>query len=417
MKNENIRRCRGTRDLLPEDMQGFRFISDVFRSACVSWGYQEVRTPVLEYLHLFTATGTLTPAMLGRVYSFLDWDGWSGERVVLRPDGTIPVVRLYIENLLDRGVARLFYVTQVFAFEATGRENRERWQCGVELLGDARVASDVEVISLAVDVFGGLGLDGVELRLSHTGLIRAIVTQLGLEKEEEARLIARVFEGDWSALSGLKVNGADTGRIMSIFDSSKGRKSGFLKNLVAVFPDATGDLRASLDDFARLCSLLDAVGVSYVIDLSTAPGFEYYTGVCFQFWLDGRKVGGGGRYDRLVPLMGGGDVPACGFAVYMDPLIDLIEPKVRRRGDRGVLVCGSEATPEVARTCFELARSLRSAGYVAEIDFSGRQETARRWTITVPSAGRPITVADRLNKVQKEAESVTEAVNIVGVMA
>ena len=91
-------RCKGARDMLPDDTERFRHIEDAFRSSCLNWGYQEVKTPTLDYLHLFTTAGTLTPSMLNKVYSFLDWDGWSGERVVLRPDGTIPVARLYIEN-------------------------------------------------------------------------------------------------------------------------------------------------------------------------------------------------------------------------------------------------------------------------------------------------------------------------------
>jgi len=131
-------------DLLPEEMLRFRRIEDVFRTCCRNWGYQEVRTPTLEYLHLFTATGTLTASMLSKVYSFLDWDGWSGERVVLRPDGTIPVVRLYIDNLSGQELARLFYVTNIFAFEGTGKKNRERWQCGAEFFGGAKFAPDVE---------------------------------------------------------------------------------------------------------------------------------------------------------------------------------------------------------------------------------------------------------------------------------
>ena len=68
-------KCKGARDLLPKDMQAFRFIEDAFSKSCLRWGYREVRTPTLEYLHLFTAAGTLTPSMLGKVYSFLDWDG------------------------------------------------------------------------------------------------------------------------------------------------------------------------------------------------------------------------------------------------------------------------------------------------------------------------------------------------------
>ena len=89
----------GMRDMLPDDMERFRLIESAFRTACLGWGYREVRTPTIERLHLFTAAGTLSPQMLDRVYSFLDWDGWSGERVVLRPDSTIPVARLYVEKL------------------------------------------------------------------------------------------------------------------------------------------------------------------------------------------------------------------------------------------------------------------------------------------------------------------------------
>ena len=92
-------KAKGTQDLSPEDMRRFRLIEGVFRDSCLKWGYEEVRTPTLEYLHLFTSTGTLTPSRLNKVYSFLDWDGWSGERVVLRPDGTIPIARLYIEDM------------------------------------------------------------------------------------------------------------------------------------------------------------------------------------------------------------------------------------------------------------------------------------------------------------------------------
>src|SRR3972149_3012736 len=108
-----IQRCKGTRDLSPEEMGVFCNIESTFRGCCLNWGYKEVRTPTIEYLHLFTSAGMLTPDMLGRVYSFLDWDGWSGERVVLRPDGTIPVARLYIDSMQDKGLARLFYVANI----------------------------------------------------------------------------------------------------------------------------------------------------------------------------------------------------------------------------------------------------------------------------------------------------------------
>ena len=152
-----VQRCKGTRDLSPEEMRVFRLIEGVFRDCCLKWGYEEVRTPILEYLHLFTSTGTLTPGMLSKVYSFLDWDGWSGERVVLRPDGTIPVARLFIDSMEDKKLAKLFYVANVFIFEETGKETRERWQCGAELIGAGSTAADVELIIMALEVLKSLG--------------------------------------------------------------------------------------------------------------------------------------------------------------------------------------------------------------------------------------------------------------------
>ena len=104
-----IQRSKGNRDLSPGEMKTFRLIEGIFRECCLKWGYQEVRTPTIEYLHLFTSAGTLTPSMLGKVYSFLDWDGWSGERVVLKPDGTIPIARFYVDNMEKMELAKLLY--------------------------------------------------------------------------------------------------------------------------------------------------------------------------------------------------------------------------------------------------------------------------------------------------------------------
>ena len=129
-------RVRGMRDLLPPDMDRVRFVEATFAAACRAWGYREIRTPVIEPLYLFTAAGTLSPKTLDNVYSFLDWDGWSGERVVLRPDSTIPAARLYAEHLAGSDVAKLFYRQNIFHFTDDG-SSREEWQCGVELIGAA----------------------------------------------------------------------------------------------------------------------------------------------------------------------------------------------------------------------------------------------------------------------------------------
>src|SRR5512136_1809860 len=199
-------RCKGARDLLPADTGRFRYIEDAFRSSCYNWGYQEIRTPTLEYLHLFTAAGTLTPGMLNKVYSFLDWDGWSGERVVLRPDATIPVARMYIESMMDKPLAKLFYLANTFIFEETGKKTREKWQCGAELIGKGSPLADVELIALAMEILKRLGFEGIGLKLSHAGLTRGFLKKFDLNIEEQNKLFDQILDGNTEALAKVIAN-------------------------------------------------------------------------------------------------------------------------------------------------------------------------------------------------------------------
>jgi histidyl-tRNA synthetase len=406
MKNQ---KCKGMQDLLPEDMLRFRRIEDAFRTCCRDWGYQEVRTPTLEYLHLFTATGTLTPSMLSKVYSFLDWDGWSGERVVLRPDGTIPVARLYIDNLTGQKLARLFYVTNIFAFEGTGRENRERWQCGAEFFGGGKFATDVEIILLAKEAIRRLGISNVGLQLSHAGLVKALLKEFKLSPAEEAEVTSRILEGDWQTLTRAKSTNPEIDRLISSLLSLKGKSSSFLHNVRASFPKASQDFKSSLEDFINIATLLDNLSCSYEIDIAAIQGFEYYTGTCFQLSAAGEKIAGGGRYDNLVPLMNGEDIPACGFALYVEPIMKLLSPEKEKRGESGILVEGKELTPEIVQTCFALAASLRDAGHSAELDFTGREESNFRWVILVSGKEpSPFVLKDCRRKRQRDFGSITE---------
>jgi len=411
MKNQ---KCKGMQDLLPEDMLRFRRIEDVFRSCCRHWGYQEVRTPTLEYLHLFTATGTLTPSMLSKVYSFLDWDGWSGERVVLRPDGTIPVARLYIDNLSGQELARLFYVTNIFAFEGTGKENRERWQCGAEFFGGDKLAPDVEIILLAEEVIRRLGISDVGLQLSHAGLVKALLKELKLSPGEEAKMTNRILEGNWQALTKAKSAGPEIDRLIAALLGLKGKSSSFLHNLRASFPKASQDFKSSLEDLISITTLLDNLGCSYKIDIAAIHGFEYYTGICFQFLAAGEKIGGGGRYDNLVPLMNGEDIPACGFALYVDTIIKLLPLEKEKKGESEILVKGKELTPEIVETCFTVAESLRDAGHPAELDFTGREEANYRWVVLVSGKDpSPFTLTDCVQGRQRDAASMAEILQVV----
>ena len=222
-------RCRGMRDTLPEEMQRFRRVEQAFREVCHGWRYREVRTPVIEHLHLFTAAGTLSPQLLGRVYSFLDWDGWSGERVVLRPDSTIPTARLYLESLRDEGIARLFYVQNVFRF-AQGEESREDWQLGVELIGDTQPAGDIELILMGCETLERLGLEP-QLRLSDPGILRAVLARAGFGREEQITLYDRILDGDAGALEEVAARLPDAGATARALLSAEGEGLAYLNNL------------------------------------------------------------------------------------------------------------------------------------------------------------------------------------------
>jgi histidyl-tRNA synthetase len=352
--------------------------------------------------------------MLSKVYSFLDWDGWSGERVVLRPDGTIPVARLYIDNLSGQEIAKLFYVTNIFAFEGTGKENRERWQCGAEFFGGAKFTADVEIILLAEEVIRRLGITNVRLQLSHAGLVKAMLKEFKLSPAEEAKIMSRILEGNWQALTKAKSTNPEIERLMAALLSLKGKSSSFLHNIKASFPKASRDFKSSLEDLLNIATLLDNLDCRYEIDIAAIHGFEYYTGVCFQFLATGKKIGGGGRYDKLVPLINGGDLPACGFAIYLDPIMKLLPSEKERKGEYGILVKGRELAPEIVETCFTVAESLRDAGHTAELDFTGREESSYRWTILVSGKEPPsFVLKDCRRRRRRNAASIAEILKVV----
>ena len=407
-----VQRCKGTRDLSPQEMIVFRFIEEAFRDCCLKWGYEEVRTPTLEYLHLFTSTGTLTPGMLSKVYSFLDWDGWSGERVVLRPDGTIPVARLYIDSMEAREWAKLFYVTNVFIFEETGKKTRERWQCGAELVGVGSPLADVELIVLALEVLKRLRLEGIEMRLSHAGLIKSLLSQLGLSPGEQTSVFDQILDGDTEALARIKPGKPELERALPALLDLKGKSSGFLKNLKALFTQSLPGLEPCLDDFINIVDLVEALGCDYQIDIATGRDFEYYTGVIFQFFMGEEKVGGGGRYDALIPLMGGRDVPASGFALYLDHLMNLVKPETLARPVAQRILIRAE--PEAIKDGFSVASYLREAGYVAELHLGGQEPANLRWTLDVRGKAPLFVLTDLVKHKRFEMQTTTEVLALLG---
>lgn len=364
-------RSPGMRDLLPPDMGKFRRIEDVFREICHGWGYDEVRTPTVEHLHLFTSAGTLSPQMLDRVYSFLDWDGWSGERVVLRPESTIPVARLYNERLSDSGLAKLFYVQSVLRF-ADGDDQRERWQCGAELLGEGHPQGDIEAILVAEEVLRRLGLAG-DITLSDPGILRAILVKAGCDLEEQVSLFDRVLDGDISALDDVQARIPGLSQPLKRLLAVDGQGVAFLTNLRSMLVSAIPEVAEPIDELLIVAKVLSEIGIPCMASPVLVRNFEYYTGPVFRIDVEGQRVGGGGRYDGLTSVIGGEEMRAAGFALEMDVIASLL-PDSPESTERITIRASSEASADVT-AAFELARALRAAGKEVEVATGSAEST------------------------------------------
>jgi histidyl-tRNA synthetase len=314
-------RSNGMRDLGPAEMARFRAIEQTFLEATAAAGYGEIRTPAIEPLHLYTAAGTLSPQALDRVYSFLDWDGWSGERVVLRPDATVAVARWYGEQG-GGAEARVSYVQPVYRFAANG--DREVWQCGVECFGAAAATADAELLLLARRALAALGLAEVTCDIAHAGLVRAAFAAAGLSATEQLEAYDRMLEGDAGLTADLVAThpaGAAALRLLSEVD---GTSVGYVANLRAamlpVIPSAAG----ALDELEAAARALEGAGVPFRVRAGTARSFEYYSGLTFSFSAGARECVSGGRYDGLAKTIGGVAAPGCGWAADILGLADIL---------------------------------------------------------------------------------------------
>lgn len=358
------------RDLLPVDMRAFRRVEDAFRAAAGRWGYEEVRTPTIEPYSLFTAAGALTPQMLSRVYSFLDWDGWSGERVVLRPDSTIPVARAAEDAALPMP-ARLFYVQNVFRFSESDTE-REDWQCGIEYLGAPAVLGDIEVAAIACETLDALGLQP-KVHLSHAAITRSVATVACAGDPAMTERIAR--EG----LGAVLTSGSELEpRLRAFVDLATQQGEVALLGNIAAVGDAVPGAGDALGELEGIARALVGSGREVVIDLAMPRDFEYYEGVVFDFHAAGESWGRGGRYSPNGP-----NTPdtACGLA------LDASRLAVRSAGDtRQPVVIGivAETSAQLGRA-LTVARALHRSGIPAAL-----ADPERPSTITVTVSGESL---------------------------
>jgi histidyl-tRNA synthetase len=351
------------RDIMPDDLAVFRHVEAVFRETCRLFAFREIRTPHLESTDLFCRTvGETTDIVEKEMYS-LTTKG--GDRLSLRPESTAGVVRAYLEHGLHRTapLQKLYYFGEQFRHESAQKKRyREFTQAGIELLGAPGPWADVEVISLAVEFFKALGLGDVRVELSTFGCpeCRPAFREalLGYFKEREAKLCR-------DCKRRLERN------VFRLLDC----KEGSCRALAAEAPT----IDDFLDDgcrnhFGSVIAMLDDVGIACSRNTRLVRGLDYYTRTIFEIFPaggEGRQdaLGAGGRYDGLAELLGGKSVPAVGFALGVDRIkLELASTPLERR--QQVVFVGRRPDQSYAGG---LARALRQAGIVCELEVLGRE--------------------------------------------
>ncbi len=347
---------KGMNDLLPQDAYRWEFVERTVLSLAKSYGYQNIRTPIVEHTEVFQrGIGEVTDIVEKEMYSFED--RLNGEQLTLRPEGTAAVVRAVVEqNLLYEGPKRLFYIGPMFRHERPQRGRyRQFHQFGVEALGFAGPDVDAEIILMCARLWDDLGLQGLRLELNSLGneqerkLHRAaLVTyfeshQLELDEDSKRRLLTNPLR---------------------ILDT----KNPMMQDLVTEAPKLMDYLgKESLDHFEKMQYLLKANNLPFRINPRLVRGLDYYNLTVFEWVTDqlGAQgtVAGGGRYDPLIERMGGKPTPACGWAMGIERVIELMKEQ-GLGGDEPALcdIYMVHAGGQTLEPSYVLAEQLRSAG-------------------------------------------------------
>ncbi len=305
---------RGTRDILPPDSERWAFIEAQARTILGSYGYREVRTPIFESTDLFVrSVGVSTDIVRKELYTF---DDRKGRSLTLRPEGTAPLVRAYLESagLRQENPARLYYLGPMFRYERpqAGRY-RQFWQIGAELLGAQDPAADAEMIDLFVSILRAVGLSSVKVLLNSLG-------------DDACRPVYRdrvrdYFGGHLDQLCGDCRERWETNPLR-ILDCKVPSCQPLLEGAPRVL-DALCD--ACRDHFAAVQTALRALGIELEVAPRLVRGLDYYTRTVFEVHAANlgaqNAVGGGGRYDQLVRELGGPQTPSIGFSIGMDRLV------------------------------------------------------------------------------------------------
>jgi histidyl-tRNA synthetase len=361
-----IQAPRGTFDVLPADAERRRVLEDHARRILGAAGYGRIETPTFESTDLFArGVGEATDIVQKEMYTF---DDGGGRSLTLRPEGTAPVARAYLEHGMHKLAqpVKLWYLSSFFRAEAPQRGRyRQFWQVGAEAIGSATPETDAELILLLSELLQAVGVRGTRLRLSSLG-----TPATRAEYREELTAFLRAHEDELSpeVVARIDLNP------MRAFDAGDRRTQETMREAPVLLDRLAAD---DAEHFARVRQLLDDAGQPYELDPTLVRGLDYYTRTVFEFTSDAlgaqSGVGGGGRYDGLVEQLGGAPTPASGWAAGVDRML-LAAGEVPVAPDLVDLfvVLGRSDDQAVARTAFELAHEARRAGLRAQMELAGR---------------------------------------------
>ncbi|NLW57097.1 MAG: histidine--tRNA ligase [Firmicutes bacterium] len=362
---------RGTYDILPDQAMAWQWMEMKIREVLLAYGYGEIRTPIFEHTELFLrGIGETTDIVEKEMYSFTDK---GGRNLSLRPEGTAPVVRAYIQHKLhgQGGATKLFYLGPMFRQERpqAGRF-RQFHQFGVELIGEDSPMADAEMIVLAHDLYRQLGLTGLEIYLNTVG---CPVCRQEYKKELIASLQASSDQLCSSCRLRLDRNP------LRVLDCKEASCQALTEQVPLLHDYLCLDCR---EHFQQVTNLLDQVQVKYEIKPKLVRGLDYYTRTVFEVINHDlgaqNAICGGGRYDGLVEECGGPSVPGVGFASGMERLFMTLEQKALLPAfSRAPQVYIIPLSADLTTVGFEAAFLLRQNGFKVEVGFTPKSLKAQ----------------------------------------
>jgi histidyl-tRNA synthetase len=355
---------KGTQDILPEDISKWYYIEDTIRETLNKYGYKEIRTPFFEYTDLFVrGIGESTDIVTKEMFTFPDRKGRS---LTLRPEGTAPVVRAYLENSMGRTskVIKLFYLGPMFRCEKpqAGRF-RQFNQFGIEIIGTKSPAADAEVIITVLDVYKKLGLRNLEILINSVGCKKC--------RAGYVQKLKKYLKNKKDFLCSECKERYDKNPLR-VLDCKKDS----CRRTIEKAPVITENLCQECEShFAQVKTYLDDQKIIFHENPRLVRGLDYYTKTAFEI-ISGElgaqnAIGGGGRYDDLVEELGGKPTPAVGFAAGIERMIiTLNQQKVEWPAEKGLDLFVAKVDEKNKDTAFRLLQKMRNAGLSADMDYS-----------------------------------------------